>query len=393
MLSLTCSHKAALHSLSARTAIAMKASSGPAYGKLVYGRLRFGASSGPASVRRGRDVEWQGGYWVEVEGGPLDGEEIVVDLEDVGPGLTEGDLCCVEMVDESRWRCVTSEGRPAAPQQSADSNAFWMARVRQLAQPLAVILATVAFGATLSHSAPRPSAEESLERCRRLISGSVEAADRRAAEAWLSSCEPSIGREEAESLLASSWLRRWGEQGPPRLVQGVPEAAVVAPASSAETARRAEPPPGVPRAAAAELPASFIGSGIRSALAEASATLERLVPLVADADAASCAEVGRLLRVPALNGAFLGTLSPDGEALRPRRSALLGSIPQARRSKAAAEVTELLRSLRAVDAEVCAANPEEASERLEAARNNLRELVALYYDESCIGSPCNGPTL
>jgi hypothetical protein len=61
-------------------------------------------------------------------------------------------------------------------------------------------------------------------------------------------------------------------------------------------------------------------------------------------------------------------------------------------------VAEIVCSLRAVDAAcgagvgATAADVEVAAERLEAARNSLREVLALYYGESCIGSPCNGRT-
>ena len=90
---------------------------------------------------------------------------------------------------------------------------------------------------------------------------------------------------------------------------------------------------------------------------------------------------------------------PDaGTAVRgpARPPPLLASIPAERRVKAAAEVAEILRSLRAVDAAcgvgATATDVEVAAERLESARNSLREVLALYYGESCIGSPCNGRT-
>ena len=65
-------------------------------------------------------------------------------------------------------------------------------------------------------------AEESQERCTQLISGSIEAGDRRGAEKWLATCD--VPRDEAQRLLAATWLQRWGETGPPAMVQGVPEA-------------------------------------------------------------------------------------------------------------------------------------------------------------------------
>ena len=65
-------------------------------------------------------------------------------------------------------------------------------------------------------------------------------------------------------------------------------------------------------------------------------------------------------------------------------------------NQAALEVAAIVRSLQAVDTAcglgASAADAEVAAERLEAARNSLREVIALYYGESCIGSPCNGRT-
>ena len=101
--------------------------------------------------------------------------------------------------------------------------------------------------------------------------------------------------------------------------------------------------------------------------------------------ATSCAEARQELRTP-IFGSFLGYPGT------PAQSPLLASIPQPRRAKATAEVTEMLRDLEAVDAACSrsAVDLDGVRERLEGARNRLRELIALYYGESCIGSPCNG---
>ena len=70
--------------------------------------------------------------------------------------------------------------------------------------------------------------------------------------------------------------------------------------------------------------------------------------------------------------------------------------PHPHPNQAALEVAAIVRSLQAVDTAcglgASAADAEVAAERLEAARNSLREVIALYYGESCIGSPCNGRT-
>ena len=102
--------------------------------------------------------------------------------------------------------------------------------------------------------------------------------------------------------------------------------------------------------------------------------------------ASSCAEARQELRAPIFS--FLGY--PGA----PTASPLLASIPKPRRSKATTVLAEMLRDLEAVDA-ACGASAVDVDsvsvrERLEGARNRLRELIALYYGEACIGSPCNG---
>ena len=141
------------------------------------GRLRFSATRGPASWLETKDGPWSPGYWVEIEGGPDDGRDVVVELADIGPGLKEGSLCAVMLrEDGSGWRCFKLDG-PLAPEaaQPADS-AAWRGIVqkaaRPLLRPLGVVAATVALGGALSQFAPRPDAQESLLRVRGSGSGS-----------------------------------------------------------------------------------------------------------------------------------------------------------------------------------------------------------------------------
>ena len=219
------------------------------------GRLRFGATNGPASWLERNDGPWSPGYWVEVEGGPDDGRYVVIALADIGPVLKEGGLCCVEPLGEdgSRWRCVVPDDGtvPSAVQLSAA--ATWRARAASraaserrrlhcragrvprtvcaaprrarkpgpvraaplgldwgwgsrdgqgqnagqglgqvwvwsvcLAQGSGSVQGRVWAGLQLTR-ARAPS------RCEQLLSGAIEAADRRAAQGWLSTCDPSIG--------------------------------------------------------------------------------------------------------------------------------------------------------------------------------------------------------
>jgi len=176
---------------------------------------------------------------------------------------------------------------------------------------------------------------------------------------------------------------------------------------------------GRPKAAASEPP-----GGTPGALAELAVTLERLEPLTSEP--ASCPQARQQLRAPVI-GELLGWCAPEAAAapapaeapgmrgwadLRGPRGVdsglkavgsgraaappLLASIPVERRPKAAVEVAAIVRSLQAVDTAcglgASAADAEVAAERLETARNSLREVIALYYGESCIGSPCNGRT-
>jgi hypothetical protein len=64
------------------------------------GRLFFGATQGPASWREDRDGPWSGGYWVEAVGGAADGVTVVLSLDQIGPGLKEGDLCIIQELEE-----------------------------------------------------------------------------------------------------------------------------------------------------------------------------------------------------------------------------------------------------------------------------------------------------
>ena len=91
--------------------------------------------------------------------------------------------------------------------------------LRDAAPPLGYAVSVLALGWFFSQSAPVPDAAESLERCERLISGSVEAGDRQAAQRWLATCD--VPSADGEQLLSERWSDRWGEQSPPRLVGGV----------------------------------------------------------------------------------------------------------------------------------------------------------------------------
>lgn len=334
------------------------------------GRLRFGATRGP-SWWTDRDGPWSPGYWVEIE---ATGQEILVARDDLA-GLKEDDVCMVELVEDgSRCRCVPlSPDAPIARRRSAAERL-----AARLVMPAGVVAAVTIAGLILSNNAPAPDAVFARDRCERLISGSVEAADRRAAERWLKACDATL--EDPERLLDAAWLRRWGERGPPPMVQGAPVASA--------------PPLGVPRASAIEPPplSTRFGSdgqynfgGTRAAFAELAAALERLVPLVADG---SCAEARQLLRGTPVFRSFLG-YGADGST----SSALVDAIPEPRRAKARAEVAAMVQSLAAVDgacvAGASAESLDAASERLEAVRNGLRESIALFYGESCIGSPCD----
>ena len=331
------------------------------------GVLRMAPLKGPSWWTE-RDGAWSPGYWVEIE---ATGQEILVARDDLA-GLKEDDECMVELVEDgSRCRCVPlSPDAPIARRRSAAERL-----AARLIMPAGVVAAVTIAGLILSNNAPAPDAVFARDRCERLISGSVEAADRRAAERWLKACDASL--EDPERLLDAAWLRRWGERGPPPMVQGAPVASA--------------PPLGVPsvgrRAAVAEhallsrRPVQF--GGTRAAFAELAAALERLVPLVADGARAEA----QLLRGTPVFRSFLG-YGADGTT-----SALVDAIPEPRRAKAQAEVAAMVQSLAAVDG-ACVAGAsadsfDAASERLEAVRNGLRESIALFYGESCIGSPCD----
>ena len=334
------------------------------------GVLRFGATKGPSWWTE-RDGAWSPCYWVEIE---ATGQEILVARDDLA-GLKEDDECMVELVEDgSRCRCVPlSPDAPIARRRSAAERL-----AARLVMPAGVIAAVTVAGLILSNNAPAPDAVFARDRCERLISGSVEAADRRAAERWLKACDASL--EDPERLLDAAWLRRWGERGPPPVVRGAPVASA--------------PPLGVPSASAVEPPAALSSrfgadgqynfGGTRAAFAELAAALERLVPLVADG---SCAEARQLLRGTPVFRSFLG-YGADGST-----SALVDAIPEPRRAKAQAEVAAMVQSLAAVDgacvAGASADSLDTAAERLEAVRNGLRESIALFYGESCIGSPCD----
>ena len=184
------------------------------------GRLRFGAARGPSDWLAERDGTWTPGYWVEIEGGTDDGACHLVQTVDVSPGLSDGDICGVEIDGTGTARAVPADSDVRTFRFEHDEAARSRLLARLL-QPAAIICATAAFAALLAAYAPPPSARESLEQCTRLISGSIEIGDRAGAERWLATCRLPDGT--GDDLLAERWSRRWGNQPPPSMVQGVPE--------------------------------------------------------------------------------------------------------------------------------------------------------------------------
>ena len=170
---------------------------------------------------------------MEVIGGVADGREIVISLEQIGPGLKEGDACIIEELEDGSVCCmpvpregpeVATAGLSMGSTASANSLAGEreiVQRLREAALPLSIVAATVAMAALFAHYAPAPSAQETRERCERLVSGSIELGDRPGAERWLATCD--VPMEDAEGLLNSKWMERWGVENPPSMVQGVTE--------------------------------------------------------------------------------------------------------------------------------------------------------------------------
>jgi len=188
------------------------------------GRLCFGAARGPRSWVDEVDGPWRPGYWVDIEGGAEDGKSLLVSTENVAPGLQPGDACGVKLDADGLPRCVPL----SADVMEAESafrfereRARWERLVASLAQPVATATAILAFAGLLATFTPTPGAQESRERCERLVSGSIEIGDRRSAERWLATCD--LPTDVADELLAERWRRRWGNEPPPSMVQGVPE--------------------------------------------------------------------------------------------------------------------------------------------------------------------------
>ena len=159
-------------------------------------------------------------------------------------------------------------------------------------------------------------------------------------------------------------------------------------------------------AAAARAVTPPVGAS-RGQLSELSYALERAALLV---DRAACAETRQVLRSPVIrdfvgfggggHGGGPGGESGSGMRALPEPRAvnpLLATIAAPRRAKAEAELLALWSDLSSIE-EACLgtggrreADMDLASDRLEDARNRVRQLIALYYGpETCIGSPCNG---
>ena len=159
---------------------------------------------------------------MEIEGGVDDGLAIALPTENIEAGIKEGDLCYVVEEGESGVRCI-----PIPPGQRSESFRFEASRTRRTkklisdaTRPVSVLAAVLAAAMLFTQFTPSPGGVELTERCERLITGSVATGNRRAAERWLSMCD--LSNADAEQLLADAWLRRWGEEGPPRMIQGVP---------------------------------------------------------------------------------------------------------------------------------------------------------------------------
>ena len=186
------------------------------------GRLCFGAARAPSTWLVDRDGPWNGGYWVEIEGGEDDGLQIALLTENIEAGVKEGDLCYVVEEGESGVRCL-----PIPVAERSDTFRFGAKAKRQrkklisdIGRPVSILAIVLAAATLFTQNTPSPGGAELAERCERLITGSVATGDRRAAERWLSMCDLPSG--DAEQLLADAWLRRWGEDGPPQIIQGVP---------------------------------------------------------------------------------------------------------------------------------------------------------------------------
>ena len=186
----------------------------------AVGKLRFGAARGPPNWIPDRDGPWSGGYWLE-----CDDDKCII-CDEVSPGLTEGAACAIEIGDDASRVCVPlpSNYAEAIARQGMERKRIEQAKqLRDILRPTLTAAAIFAAAFLFYSNAPEPSAFEATERCERLISGSIEAADREGAQKWLSTCD--LSGDDAERLLERQWQERWPAEGggAPRLVRGWPE--------------------------------------------------------------------------------------------------------------------------------------------------------------------------
>ena len=186
----------------------------------AVGKLRFGAARGPPTWIPDRDGPWSGGYWLE-----CDDDKCII-CDEVSPGLTEGAACAIEIGDDASRVCVPlpSNYAEAIARQGMERKRIEQAKqLRDILRPTLTAAAIFAAAFLFYSNAPEPSAFEAAERCERLISGSIEGADREGAQKWLSTCD--LSGDDAEQLLERQWQERWPVEGgaAPRLVRGYPE--------------------------------------------------------------------------------------------------------------------------------------------------------------------------
>ena len=195
-------------------------------GSLVgRGILCFGASKGPRTWSIERNGPWRPGYWIEIEGGPDDGEIVLLpDKERIAAGLAAGDICNV-LIDDAGVRCTALNAEASATSSFRFDTPSTQGLVKRLlrvaAKPSLIVLAVVLASATFIQLSPPLDGRQQTERCARLVSSGIEAGDREGAATWLPTC--GLPADEAEALLEKQWRSRWGDEGPPRMVQGVVE--------------------------------------------------------------------------------------------------------------------------------------------------------------------------
>jgi len=167
---------------------------------LQRGKLCFGAARGPPSHIPERDGPWRAGYWIELE----DGKTVCVPTDAIDAGLREGDQCGLDY-DGGTARVRTVAAMPALGRAPRPPHSFSLSP--EVLQAAATVIAIVGVASILAANRPEPSIEERIERCERLISGSVAARDRDAASMWTLRCE--LERDAAERILEQAWRRRW----------------------------------------------------------------------------------------------------------------------------------------------------------------------------------------